>query len=166
VTDFQELYEKYNKDIYYFILRFTNYNNNLAEELTQETFYQTYISLYRYKGGCDIKTWICQIAKNVCYKYFRKNPFYININDASLYENVIADGSKSAQELIEMQETSEIIYNAIRKLKTKYKDVLIYRLYFEFSFKQIGNVMHISENSTKVIYHRGKEMLKQKLKGV
>lgn len=165
MSEFQDIYTKYNKDIYYFLLKITNYNSDLAEELTQETFYQAYISLSKFSGKSDMKTWICAIAKNVCYKYYKKNPRMLSIDDLNLNLKDIVDASKSPDELLEVKEISVYVIKEILKLRKKYRDVLIYRLYFELSFKSIAELMNIKENSAKVIYHRGKETIKENLEG-
>ena len=69
MKDFEELYQLYQKDIYFFLLKLTGYEVSLAEELTQETFYQAFFSLKNFRGECAIKSWLCQIAKNTYYKY-------------------------------------------------------------------------------------------------
>ncbi len=63
MQEFQELYEKYSRYVYHFLLKLTNSNADLADELTQETFFQVYLSLPKYKGDSGILTWICGIAK-------------------------------------------------------------------------------------------------------
>lgn len=161
VSDFQELYQRYNKDIYYFILKMTYYNSDLAEELTQETFYQLYISLSRFKGKCDIKTWICTIAKNVCFKYYRKNPLVVSMDQVHYNNNVQMDFEK----MIDNKEVASQIIAEILKLRKKYREVLIYRLCFDLSFESIGEILDINQNSAKVIYFRGKEMIKNRLEG-
>ena len=72
MKDFEELYQLYQKDIYFFLLKLTGYEVSLAEELTQETFYQAFFSLKNFRGECAIKSWLCQIAKNTYYKYLRE----------------------------------------------------------------------------------------------
>ena len=63
MQELEQLYADYNKDIYNFLLKISGYNSTLAEELTQETFYQAFISIAKFQGRCQIKTWLCQIAK-------------------------------------------------------------------------------------------------------
>lgn len=164
MDDFQEIYEKYRDEIFLFILKIVNNQVELAEELTQETFYQTFISLHRFKGICELKTWICQIAKNVCFKYFKKNPIHISIEDKEISRQNIDVSKSSVETLIVEEEMSKYFIKCIQKLKKKYRDVLIYRLYFEMSFNKIGKCMNISENSAKVIFYRGKEMLRESIR--
>jgi RNA polymerase sigma-70 factor (ECF subfamily) len=140
-----------------------NYNKSLAEELTQETFYQVFISLHRFKGKSDIKTWMCQIAKNVCFKYFRKNPINVSFDSEEVNESFIDMVEKSPEELLVCKEFNEIILKSIINMNDKYRDVLVYRIYENMPFKKIANAMDISENSAKVIFYRGKEMLKKNL---
>ena len=48
-------------------------------------------------------------------------------------------------------------------MKGKYREVLIYRLFFDMSFHEIAEIMGIKENSAKVIYHRGKNMIRGRM---
>lgn len=161
MNDFQDIYKKYYYEIFYFINKLVNYNKNLAEELTQETFYQVFISLYRFKGKSDIKTWMCQIAKNVCFKYFSKNPISVSLNSEDMNNIVINMLEKSPEESLICKERNEIILQVIINMNDKYRDVLVYRMYENMPFKKIAAIMNISESSAKVIFYRGKEMLKK-----
>ena len=71
MSEFEELYHLYYKDVYYFVLKLADYRDDIAEEVTQESFYQAFISLSRFRGECSIKSWLCQIAKNTYYKYLK-----------------------------------------------------------------------------------------------
>lgn len=159
MRDFEFLYAKYNKEIFLFILRMMNFDYDLAEELTQETFYQLYLSLSRFKGKCSMKTWICSIAKNVCYKYFRKNPATRDWEDSQVLDSQMESFAKTPCEILEIKETAARIKREIANFGPKYRDVLYYRLYFELSFEEIGKIMEINVNSAKVLYHRGRKEL-------
>ena len=161
--EFQSLYLKYNKEIFLFLLKMTNYDYHLAEELTQETFYQIYLSLSRFKGNCDIKTWICAIAKNTCFKYYRKNAKTISLECIDEVHCGQIDFSKNPHELLELHDSAENIKSEILKLKPKYRDVICYRLYYDMSFKEIAQLMNISEGSAKVLYHRARNIIKMRL---
>lgn len=69
----EEIYQRYAKTVYHFLLARTG-NDDLAEELTQETFYQAIRSIGRYDASCKLSTWLCGIAKNVLLTYRRKHP--------------------------------------------------------------------------------------------
>lgn len=158
-VQFQQLYEKYYGYIYRFLLKWTNGNAFITEELTQETFYQVFLSLHRYRGECSVKTWICRIGINVACKYFDKNPQYMEIN-----ESLSVESKQNVEEIIIYNEDLNRLREAVRKLQNKYKDVVMYRIYFELSFEEISRIMNISQSSAKVLYHRAKEQLRELMK--
>lgn len=162
MQEFQELYQKYNQYIFRFILKLTSYNRDLAEELTQETFFQAYLSLPGYRGNSSIQTWLCSIAKNVCFKYFKKNPIGVSLSELE-QERLKAAGFPAMEELTEQRELLRCAVDAIMAQKETYRDVLVYRLFFELSFREIGSLMGIKEGSAKVLYHRGKAAIREKL---
>ena len=155
---FQELYEKYYGDIYRFLLKWTNGNVFLAEELTQETFFQVFLSMHRYRGDCNVKTWICKIAMNTACKYHNKHFKYVEMT-----ESVSMQAKETPEEIILHNEDLQKLRLLIKQLKKKYREVVIYRVYFEMSFAEISRIMNISENSAKVLFHRAKEIIKNKM---
>ena len=68
-----EVYRKYAQIVYGFLLARTR-DKDLAEELTQETFFQAIRSSDRFDESCKVSTWLCGIAKNVLLTYRRKHP--------------------------------------------------------------------------------------------
>lgn len=76
----EEIYEMYSKKVFLFLLSKTN-NEDIAEELTQETFFQAVQCIDRFKGNSSILTWLCGIAKNVWLKDLRKRQETLSIND-------------------------------------------------------------------------------------
>ena len=71
VEDLSEIYKSYANEVKLFLLCLTS-NEDLAEELTQETFYQAVKSIHRYNGECKISVWLCQIAKHSYFNYLKK----------------------------------------------------------------------------------------------
>ena len=61
--EFEEIYSLYFNDVYLFILALSK-NPDIAEEITQETFFKALKNINKFKGDCSIKTWLCQIGKN------------------------------------------------------------------------------------------------------
>ena len=58
-----EIYQNYARMVYKYLLLQTH-REELAEELTQETFYQAVKSIDRFDGTCKLSTWLCAIAKH------------------------------------------------------------------------------------------------------
>lgn len=168
IKEFDAIYQKYHKDIYRFLMKLTVYNSYLAEELMQETFYRVYLSIGSFKGECHIKTWICQIAKNVYYLYIRKNKKSDNLNVSSsvFYKECTCEKSHilSTEETYENKEMINIIIKIINSFKEINKNIMIYRIFFSMPYSEISILLGISETSAKVIYHRGKTVLRDKLR--
>ncbi len=76
----EEIYQKYARTVYQYLLSMTH-DSALAEELTQETFYQAIRSIDRFDGSSSISTWLCAIAKRQLWSYRRKHPALEEINE-------------------------------------------------------------------------------------
>lgn len=163
MSQFEKLYNEYWQDVYKFLFRLTGYQRQLTEELTQETFYQAILSFHRYRGECQIKTWLCQIAKNIYFNIIRKDKkvkqvsFEENSNHATLiFDSIVTD-----------YETKELIDHAMKvimRLDNNTRDVLIYRIFSDLTYAQISALLKINESSAKVIFMRGKCKLQNKLR--
>ena len=71
-TTFDEIYSSHYLYVRKFLLRLCKGNEHMADDLTQETFFQAYISIHRFEGNCRVETWLCSIAQNVFYAFLRK----------------------------------------------------------------------------------------------
>ena len=69
--DMEKLYEENVKAVYKYLFCLTH-SADLAEELTQETFYQAAKGLDRFRGECKISVWLCQIGKRLWYKELKR----------------------------------------------------------------------------------------------
>ena len=57
----KDIYMEYANIVKRFLISLSG-NADLAEDLTQETFYQAYKSIHRYNGNCKMSVWLCQIV--------------------------------------------------------------------------------------------------------
>lgn len=160
---FEELYLSHYKRIYTFLYKLCT-NQDLAEELTQETFLKAFKGFSKFKGKSSIFVWLASIAKFTYYTYMRKhkldssficldetvNLYCMNQYDEHLNEQLKDEVYKATSELI-------------NELPKKYRDVVMMRIYAEMSFKEVGETLNISENSAKVIYFRAKNKLKERI---
>lgn len=86
VTD--EVYREYSQMVYKYLFSLTG-DAHVAEEVTQETFYQAVRCAGRFDGSCHFSTWLCAIAKNQLNSYRRKHfvPFDDTEKPEALAEN-------------------------------------------------------------------------------
>ena len=66
--EFEQIYSTYFKSVYHYI-RMLSGDEHLAEEITSETFFKAMKSIGDFRGECDMRVWLCQIAKNAYYSY-------------------------------------------------------------------------------------------------
>ena len=152
----EEIYEMYSRKVFLFLLSKTN-NVDIAEELTQETFFQAIQCIDRFKGNSSILTWLCGIAKNVWLKDLRKRQETLPIDDDILE---ITD----KQEINVQWEQKEIL-QLIHDMNELVREVMYLRLISNLSFAEIGEIIGKTENWTRVTFFRGKQkIVKEMLK--
>lgn len=69
--DFESIYQLYFKDVFLF-LRSISVNEDIAEEITQETFTKALKAIDTFDGNKDIRAWLFTIAKNTYYTYCKR----------------------------------------------------------------------------------------------
>ena len=157
---FEEIYETYFKDVYLYIRRLSG-NDHIAEEITSETFFKALQSINKFRGECDIRVWLCQIAKNCYYTYLEKNKKYINVENEVLSN--IPDNEISTLDKIIIKDDSNKIRKLLHTIPEPYKEVFMWRVFANLSFKQIGQLFNKSDNWACVTYHRARLMIKEKM---
>ena len=131
-------------------------NVDIAEELTQETFYKMIKKINTYKGNCKFSVWLCEIAKNTWYDELRKNKRKLDYDT----ENNISNGRNIEEDYIEKEEVEEV-YQKIEEFGEETKRVMFLRINSELSFKQIGDILGKSETWARVTFYRGKQKIKE-----
>ena len=146
----EEIYEMYSRNVFLFLLSKTN-NEPLAEELTQETFFQAVQSIDRFRGNSSVLTWLCGIAKNVWLKYLKKHQELLSIEDD-------IPEIKDTKEINVQWEQKEIL-QLIHDMNEPTREVMYLRLIINLSFAEIGEIIGKTENWTRVTFFRGKQKI-------
>ncbi len=157
MQDIEKLYEEYFETVNKYLFCLTH-NNDISEELTQETFYRAVRKIDKYKGECKISVWLCQIAKNLWYDECRKNKRTINTREDCLMD--IQETNTLEEEVIANDEKM-LLYKKMQLLDDKTREVMYLRLSGELSFKEIGIILNKTENWARVTFYRGKNQLKE-----
>lgn len=159
MTEFERVYRTYFNDVFLYIRHLSN-DEYIAEEITSETFFKAMHSISSFRGDCDIRVWLCQIAKNCYYSYLKKVGRIDSIEDIELL-NIPAQG-KTVEEQFAQQEEVAQIQKLLHDLPEPYKEVFMWRIFAELSFKQIAQMFEKTENWACVTYHRARKMIKEK----
>ena len=147
----EELYKDYFHDVFLYI-RSLSADEALAEDITQETFFKAIKSVDSFRGDCDIRVWLCQIAKNLLYTHNKKQKRYTGEE----VPETVPDTSVTMEELLENSQQSMEIHRVLHTLVEPYKEVFTLRVFGELSFRQIGDIFGKTENWARVTFHRAK----------
>ena len=148
----EEVYKNYFTAIYKFLLCLTH-DDDLAEDLTQETFYKAIKNISQFKNDSKIYVWLCSIAKNLYYDHCRKTNKYITLNIDDILN---IEASEFTNDILAKQILSE----NMQILSDEAKKVIYLRLIGNLSFKEISIILNKSEVWARVTFYRGKEKIK------
>ncbi|MBQ3895153.1 MAG: sigma-70 family RNA polymerase sigma factor [Clostridia bacterium] len=151
----EDIFQQYARTVYKYLLTRTR-SPDLAEELTQETFYQAIRSSARFDGSSSVMTWLCAIAKRVHLAYLRKHPKLEDIDAIDL-----ADGAADEKTL--GAESRLSLMKALHGLPEPMRETVYLRALGGFSFREIGGILGMSENAARVTYFRGRQKLRKEL---
>lgn len=155
MQDMEQIYKQYFETVYKYLFCLTH-SNDIAEELTQETFYRAVKKIDTYRGECKMSAWLCQIAKNLWYDYCRKNKKTINENEITEIPTI-----NTTEEQIILKEEKILLYQKMQKLDKQTREVIYLRITGELSFKEIGMILGKTESWARVTFYRGKNQLKE-----
>jgi len=159
VTNFEQVYQTYFSDVFLYIKKISG-DEQIAEDITSETFLKAMDAIDGFRGKCNIRVWLCQIAKNCYCSYLRKNG---RVQPAELLPE-IKDTTDIEALIISSEEKMEI-HRLLHKLDEPYKEVFSLRVFGELSFKEIGALFDKSENWACVTYHRSRKKIQDALEG-
>lgn len=156
----EELYRTY-FDIVYRYIRSISQDGSLAEEVTQETFFKALEKMDQFRGDCDVRVWLCQIAKNTLYDHLKKQKKQL-LGDERLEEAESADGELLEEKLAQRSQAMEI-HKVLHRLSEPYKEVFSLRTFGELTFREIGMLFGKSENWARVTYYRARVKIREEL---
>lgn len=160
MTEFEKIYRDCFDDVYRYIRRLSG-NETIAEDITSEAFFKAMRSIRGFRGDCDIRVWLCQIAKNCYYTYLKKSEKMDDTDDVELSE--LPSGESTIEEQCMKHEQAAQIRAVLHHVPEPYKEVFMWRVFAELSFKQIGQLFGKSENWACVTCHRAKKMIQLRL---
>ena len=123
-------------------------NNILIEKSSIDTF----------KGNCKISVWLCQIAKNLMINEQKKKDNTLLQVDETIEK---IESTYNTENLAIKNEEKLRLYKKIQKLDKISKEVVYLRITGELSFKEIGNILNMTENYARVTFYRAKKKLEE-----
>ncbi len=154
---FSELVKRHQTALLRVCSRMTR-DNELAEDIVQESFVKAYRKINLFEGRSSFKSWLFQIAINTARNKLRSQRFeLVNIDDVNMATNESAEAS-----LIHL-DIKAILRCEVEKLPEKQRRALELRIYEDLSFNEIAQIMDCPYDTAKANYRHGVLKIKQAL---
>jgi RNA polymerase sigma-70 factor (ECF subfamily) len=165
------LIEKYRKPIIHFMFRMVH-NQAVAEELTQEVFLRVYRSRETYRAEARFSTWLYRIATNLGVNHARDTKHeraaqnvYLDQPDPETGTTPdVADSTPSVEQDLVRNERMQAIRRHVMALPERQRTAVLMHKYQGMDYKQIGEVLKLSESATKSLLFRAYQTLRERLK--
>ena len=168
---FNYLVEKYHRSMINFLYRMVH-NQAVAEELAQEVFLRVYRSRESYRAEAKFTTWLYRIATNLAVNHARDTKHeraaqnvYLDMPDEETGTTPeVADDRPTAEQTLLRNERMAAIRQHVMALPERQKNAVLMHKYQGMDYKQIGEVLKLSESATKSLLFRAYQTLREKLK--
>ena len=159
MTEFESIYRTYFTEVELY-LRAICKDESLAEELTEQVFFQALKALPKFRRDCDIRTWLCAMGKNCYLTHLRKHKASEPIDELQ-----IPDPNRTVEERILDRDQALSIHRVLHNLPEPYKEVFSLRVFGQLSFEEIGELFGRTANWACVTYHRARQKIKAQMEG-
>jgi RNA polymerase sigma-70 factor (ECF subfamily) len=168
---FEYLVQKYRRPMIAFMYRMVH-NSAVAEDLAQEVFLRIYRSRENYEPSAKFTTWLYRIATNLAVNHARDTRHERPESTLSIDEQDeqtgltfdLPDGSLTAEENLVRRERLLAIRNRVQALPERQRTAVIMHKYQQMDYRQIAEVLKLSESATKSLLFRAYETLRTQLK--
>jgi RNA polymerase sigma-70 factor (ECF subfamily) len=142
-TAFADLVGRYWDRLYRWLYHLTR-NRHAAEDLTQETFLKAFAGLRRFCAGTNFAAWLFRIAHNNFANHYR-----VAQRTSKALPDDLPSRMQGPCEEAETRETLRHLAQAVAKLPTDFRAALLLRIEEDLSFRQIAEVMGLTEETAR-----------------
>ena len=160
MQDISEIYKKYGEIVYKYVFCLTG-NEDITEEIVQETFLVAVKDINKFRGECKISTWLCQISKYIWYKKLKKQKSKNEISLDTLQNTLFIE--ETLEENFCNKEQKILLFKKLQNLDEITKNVMYLRIFGGFEYSEIAEIMNKTPNWARVVFFRGKQKLKEEL---
>jgi RNA polymerase sigma-70 factor, ECF subfamily len=168
---FNYLASKYHRPMIHFLYRMVG-NQAVAEELAQEVFLRVYRARSSYRAEARFTTWLYRIATNLAVNHARDTRHERNAQTVYLDQPDpetgttpdVADDEPTAEQQLMRDERMAAIRLHVMALPERQRMAVLMHKYQGMDYRQIGEVLKLSESATKSLLFRAYQTLRDKLK--
>lgn len=157
MQEFEEVYRLYFRDVYHYAFALTR-DQTLAEDITSETFAKALSKIRFFRGECDLRIWLCQIAKNTWISHCRKHGRLVPLPEEPLVS------PERFEEQIEDRDLAKRIDGFVQTMPEPYRQAFVLRTYYDLPYAQIAQSLGRTESWARVTYTRAKRIIQNWLK--
>ena len=154
----QQVYHKYHREIYLYLYSLCK-NHEVAEDLTQETFLKAMLSLS--ETHANIRAWLYLVARNLYFNYSKKEYRNVLLDEGEMESAFYVDSAKETLERILTDERRRLLYQALKKLDERRREILTLQYCCNLSQKEIAALLKLNPENVRVLSYRGKRRLKE-----
>jgi RNA polymerase sigma-70 factor (ECF subfamily) len=154
---FAEIYIRHKDGVYNYCLRFVK-DEDSAKDIVQETFLRMRHSLDGLRDGMALRVWLLSIARNYALNSMRK----AQLSDPLVDEP--ASDDDTPYEAVLRNEQVQTVKSLIESLVPALREVIVLREYEDLSYRDIAQVMGISEANVRVSIYRARKAIAASLK--
>ena len=150
---FDELVRRYQSPVRRFFLHQTLGDEQLSDDLAQDTFIKAYVNIGKFKGLASFQTWLMRIAYNVFYDYTRSHKQAMDMDQVPERQGMQTNPTLKMD-----------IYHALALLKPDERTCVTLQMVDGYDIASIAKITEIKEGTVKSHLSRGKEKLANYLK--
>ena len=158
MQDMDSIYIKYGKMLYKYVFCLTG-NEDITEEIVQETFLVAVKDINKFRNECKISTWLCQISKYIWYKKLKKEKLKKEI-PLSILENTLYIEETIEENFLNKEKKIQL-FKKLQNLDEDTKNVMYLRIFGNFEYSEIAEIMNKTSNWARIVFFRGKQKLKE-----
>ena len=158
MQNIEEVYKEYSNTVFKYLFCLTG-KEELAEDLTQETFAIAINKISKFRGDCKISVWLCQIAKHLWYKELKKRKKNKNISINDLNEEIRI--SETTEDIICKREEKLKLFKDMQKLDEQSREVMYLRMVGNLNFIEIAEILGKTPNWARVTFYRAKQKIRE-----
>ena len=158
MQNIEDVYKQYSSTVYKYLFCLTN-NEDIAEDLTQETFTIAVKEINKFKGNCKVSVWLCQIAKHLWYKELKKSKRRKSISIEELNDDI--EEHETIEDIVMQKEDKLKLFKDMQNLDELSREIMYLRMVGNLNFIEIGEILGKTPNWARVTFYRAKQKIKE-----
>lgn len=158
MQNIEQIYEQYCNTVYKYLFCLTH-NEDLAEDLTQETFAIAVKEIKKFKGNCKVSVWLCQIAKHLWYKELKKSRKNENMSLEDLTEEI--QTFETTEDIVCSNEDKLKLFKDMQSLDGQSREIIYLKMVGNLNFIEIGEILGKTPNWARVTFYRAKQKIRE-----